>query len=298
VAERDWHGVRRLYLKGNEQSGTLRALVEQDFVFDKPGVEAAWGFAPAPGRSVIAGISQAACAAAVVPRMPLREAFLEALAPADALALGGGLDAALVLAGLRELGLPMPALLTLATGLSSYDEVERATAIAAHFSASLQVVQVNPETLLELLPQAIACIETPLYNLHPLSRLALAIEARARGYESLLTGDGADAACAGIPDLDYVPLVAALNAGLLVVSPFFSPQVIAGSRGPEKSRLRELATQLSLPDWIARSPKKSRLMPDLDVSRFGTCHAPELGEPRPGVRWTTLGLLARHLGRA
>ncbi|HEX4382212.1 MAG TPA: asparagine synthase-related protein [Myxococcales bacterium] len=297
MAERDWHGVRRLYLRGNEEAETLRALVEESFLFDKLGVEAAWGLAQGPLRTAVSGISQAACAPAPALEIPLRDAFLSALTPADALALGGGLDAALVLAGLRESGLPLPALLTLATGLPGYDEVERASAIAAHFSAPLQVVQVNPETLVELLPQAIACIETPLYNLHPVSRLALSIEARARGYESLLTGDGADAACAGKPDLDYVPLVAALSAGLRLSSPFFSPQVIAGSRGPAKSKLRELATQLGLPDWIAQSPKRSRLMPELDVSRFGTCLAPELGEPRPGVRWATLGLLARHLGR-
>ena len=295
---RDWHGVRRLYVRDDgTRAGTLRALIDGPFQFDLDGVRAAWGFGEAPLRSPVAGIAQAERQALQPSCGSLREAFLAALAPADALALGGGLDAALVLAGLRELGLPMPALLTLATGLPGYDEVERAQAIARHFSMPLQVVQVNPATLVELLPQAVAAVETPLYNLHPVSRFALTVQARARGFESMLTGDGADAACAGKADLDYVPLVAALNAGLKVSSPFFDPQVIAGARGPAKLRLRELAALLGLPDWIAQSPKVARFMPELDLSRYPLQAVPELGEPRPGVRWTTLGLLARHLGR-
>jgi asparagine synthase (glutamine-hydrolysing) len=299
VAElRDWHGIRRIYLRSDgSQGSSLKALVDGPFQFDKLGVEAAWGLAEAPLRTAVVGISHAACSPLPEARVPLREAFLAAVEPADALALGGGLDAALVLAGLRELGLPMPELLTLSTGLPGYDEVERASAIAREFDASLQIVQVDPSTLVELLPQAIALIETPLYNLHPVSRLALVLQARARGYSSLLTGDGADAACAGKADLDYVPLVAALSCGLTLRSPFFSPQVIAGARGPAKQKLRALAASLDLPDWITHSPKVQRSMPPLNLSRHGQVDVPELGEPRPGVPWATLGLLARHLGR-
>jgi asparagine synthetase B (glutamine-hydrolysing) len=302
---RDWQGVRRLYVRQRDgaQAGTLQRLVETPFQFDRLGVEAAWGFEREPSlRTVIEGISQAASEALYEPRLPLREAFLEAVArlpSGAALALGGGLDGALVLAGLRELGMPMPALLTLETGLAGYVEVDRARAVAKTFAAPLQVVCLQPETLIELLPQAIAAIEAPLYNLHPLSRLALAIEARSRGFTHLITGDGADAACAGKADLDYVPLVAALTecAGLRLASPFFANDVIAGARGADKQKLRELGAQLGLEELITQAPKTPRLMPALDVSRYQALErlAPELA--RGDVRSTTLGLLARHLGR-
>jgi asparagine synthetase B (glutamine-hydrolysing) len=302
---RDWQGARRLYVRQRDgaQADTLQKLVEIPFQFDRLGVEAAWGFEREPSpRTVVEGIAQAPCETLSGPRRPLREAFLDAVArlpSGAALALGGGLDGALVLAGLRELGMPMPALLTLETGLAGYDEVDRATAVAKTFAAPLQVVCVQPETLIELLPQAIAAIETPLYNLHPLSRLALAIEARSRGFTHLLTGDGADAACIGKPDLDYVPLVAALTecAGLLLASPFFANDVIAGARGADKQKLRELGAQLGLEARITQAPKTPRLMPALDVSRYQALErlTPELA--RGDVRSTTLGLLARHLGR-
>jgi asparagine synthase (glutamine-hydrolysing) len=304
---RDWQGVRRLYLRQRDgaQAGTLRQLVETPFQFDRLGVEAAWGFEREPSqRTVVEGISQAACEALAEPRLPLREAFLEAVArlpSGAALALGGGLDGALVLAGLRELGLPMPALLTLETGLAGYDEVDRAAATVAALAVPLQVIRVRPETLIELLPQAIAAMETPLYNLHPLSRLALAIEARSRGFTHLITGDGADAACAGKADLDYVPLVAALTecAGLRLASPFFANDVITGAGGANKQKLRELGAQLGLDEFITQAPKTPRLMPALDSSRYQALErlAPELGAARGDVRSTTLGLLARHLGR-
>jgi hypothetical protein len=163
-----------------------------------------------------------------------------------------------------------------------------------------------------LLPEAVALAEEPLYNLHPVGRLALARAARARGYETLVTGDGADAAFAGRPDLDYVPLVAALTrgAGLALASPFLEGPVLSGTlaRAPDRDKhlLREYATARGLPPWLATRPKRSRWMPPQDLSRHLSPDTlaplvrelqeePRLDDDRARVGWATLALLIRSL---
>ena len=332
---RDWQGVQRAYLRVRDgaQAASLKLLVERPLRFDRDGVRAAWGVATRPParasairvderavdddaietfeRTPFAGIVQRPRALLPHPTRELRDLFLEEIvrlhrtSAAPALALGGGLDAALVLAAIRECALPLPALLTLSTGLADYDEVAQAEAIARHFSAPLIVVRT---ALAALLPHAVALTETPLYNLHPVGRLALAQAARARGFDALFTGDGADAACRGAPDLDYVPLVAALTdgAGVQLRAPFLDPVTIAAARGENKKELRSLATALGLPRTLIEATKRGRMMPAIDLSmHLDRAHAArlarDLDEPlqldsdRARVSWITLSLLARHL---
>ncbi len=337
---RDWQGVQRAYLRVRDgaQSLSLKPLVEHPLRFDRDGVRAAFGLANRPPerpraprsfdgaraidvesiesfeRTPLAGIVQQPRAPLTQTSRDFRELFLDETArlhrtsAAAALALGGGLDAALVLAAIRECALPLPALLTLETGFANYDEVAQAEAIARHFSAPLIVVRTAPGALAALLPEAVGHAEAPLYNLHPVGRLALAQAARARGFDALFTGDGADAACCGAPDLDYVPLVAALTtgAGLPLLSPFFEAETIAAARGDDKQQLRSLATALGLPRTLIDAPKRARLMPAIDLSMhldLATLAllARNLDEPlqldtdRACVSWITLSLLARQL---
>ncbi len=267
------------------------------------------------GAPAISPIGRLATSVGVNGGSALLEAVdaIAARAVAPALALGGGVDAAVVLAAWRETGRPLPAVLTLRTGLPGYDELEAAQAIASALGVRCELVDVPTTRWGELLEPGIQAVETPLYNLHPLSRLALAEAARARGFRTLVTGDGADAVCAGRADLDYVPLVARLteDAGVALESPFLEDGVLeallrAGA-DPKKRALREQACALGVPRELAQAPKRPRWLPALPLTLAPERLAPlaaELSLPlvletdAQRVGWLTLELCARQLAGA
>ncbi|MBX3184625.1 MAG: hypothetical protein KF915_18495 [Polyangiaceae bacterium] len=299
------------------------------FALDRAGVEAAWGLRESPERTVIAGIQQAPTpgvaptvrgqvleqpASAWAAALQADVAAIAEDARAPALALGGGVDAAVVLAAWRASGLPLPAVYTLATGLAEYDEVGSAQAIAAALGARCEVIQVAPNCLVEMLPRCVAAAETPLYNLHPVSRLALATQLKRRGHDVLVTGDGADAAFLGRPDWDYVPVMAALtaSAGLKLRSPFFSSSTLSATLmlAPDRDKrvVRDFALLAGLPSALVGAPKRPRWMPPLelgqvldarDIERLGRAlgRVPTLDSDRARVGLVTLGLLVRYLER-
>jgi len=324
TAVRDWHGVARRYVRDDDGACAteLRALVRQPLQLDRDGVLAAWGVGDRGYPTVVAGVRQDACEALAPSDEPWADALEAAVAAiartavAPAVALGGGVDGAAVLAAWRVSGAPMPRVVTLATGLPDYDEVDDACAIAAALGARCEVVTITPADLVALAPEAAVAAETPLYNLHPVHRLALARAAAALGIATLVTGDGADAAFRGRPDLDYVPIVAALTraAGLALASPFFAPAVIAAARPlgadarrrPDPTKL--LARAYIGAHGIARlagiQPKRPRLVPPLDLSpihdpaRIATLARSLDLAPGATVGWVTLDHLVRALEAA
>jgi len=248
------------------------------------------------------------------PAGPLGAALGDAVAGFDGpdllVALSGGLDAALVLALWRQAGRPLPEAITLRTGLPGYDESERAARVAAALGLRLHVVAVTGDDLVAALPDGIAAMEQPLYNLHPIARLLLARGAARLGARALVTGDGADQAMYGQPAADYLPLVAALTgaAGLALWSPFCDDRVIAAAlaagRDVEKQALRALARSLGLPAWITDAPKRTMLAPALDLSPHMDRAAIDrlaralglpvvLDDDRSRVGWVTLALAHR-----
>ena len=326
----DWHGLHRrpLRVADGVTAARLRGLVAPSAPLDRRGVLEAWGRADPPiDRTVFAGIRWS-------PRAALRPSDGGSRSPGDALmvavsrlmaavnsdeiavALGGGLDAAVALAAWLRVGGPPPRVLTLETGIAAYDEVETAQAIAAceAIGAPIEVVRIEPRAIAALLPEAVMLAERPLYNLHPVARYALARAARARGATTLLTGDGADAILSGIPDDDYTPVVAALvrGAGLRLVSPFFADPFVAAALAsgpdPHKRTVRALARTLGLPDWLTEGCKRPRLFPSTGPQALGLDGlwrpeaiarlAGEL-ELEPGrfdpLCWITLDLLTRAL---
>jgi asparagine synthase (glutamine-hydrolysing) len=319
----DWHGRPRAYLRLQDGATgqSLRALAERPLMLDRVGIQTAWGQAAAHDRTVLAPLRRLSPAPPPPGPAPdddassWSQAFeaavrrVAATAPAPALALGGGVDAAAVLAAWRTTGTPLPSVLTVQTGVEGYDEVEQASAMAAALGATVHPVPVTPAELVAHLPTAVAAAETPLYNLHPVTRLGLARAARARGFLSLVTGDGADAIFRGQADLDYVPVVAALTASarLTLASPFFDPQLVAATLAlgpdPAKRPLREYLRAHGVFD----PPKRPRWMPPLDLSAHlslplvrrleaALSLRAELDTDRGRVGWVTLGLLVRSLG--
>jgi asparagine synthase (glutamine-hydrolysing) len=328
MTSRDWHGVERAYVRDDGTATALRALVRLPVRLDRLGVLAAWGEPPErPGsstrtglsdayelRTVVAGVRQLGCRASQPRELSWVDAFEESVASVarcardPVLALGGGIDAAAVLVAWRASGIAMPAVCTLATGIADYDEVADALAIAAAIGVRCEVIDVCPDALVALAPEAATAAETPLYNLHPVHRLALAREARRRGGATLVTGDGADAVFRGRPDLDYVPVVAALTraAGLALASPFFADAVVDGTALDPTKRLARDYLRANGLGWLADRSKRPRLVPALDVSAILAVDrierlaraldlAPALETDRMRVGWATLDHLVRHL---
>lgn len=278
-AARDWHGIARTRLT-------------RPIVLDRDGVRAAWGEVDDPYATIARGVRQPPCKA-IARRGGRFDAALEtavAELPGGVVALGGGVDGAAVLVAWRASGRPLPRCVTRRIGAADYDEVEVALAIAGQLGARCDVIDID---LVALAPEAAVLAQAPFYNLHPVSRLGLA---RAAG--PLITGDGADAVFRGVPDLDYVPLVAALGVAR---SPFFDEALIAATPiDPDKTALRDYLRARGL-GWLADRPKQRRLAPALDLEPIADRArierlARELDlPPRLDAGWVTLDFLAREL---
>lgn len=278
-AARDWHGIARTRLT-------------RPIVLDRDGVRAAWNEVDDPYATIARGVRQPPCRTIARRSGDWRMAFETAVAalPAEVLALSGGLDSAAILVAWRASGRPLPRCATCRIGAADYDEVEAATALARQLGARCEVVELD---LVALAPEAAVLAQAPFYNLHPVSRLGLA-----RAVGPLLTGDGADAVFRGAPDLDYVPLIAALGTAH---SPFFAEALIEVTPiDPNKTVLRQYLREQGF-GWLADRPKRSRLAPALDVSPIADPGrieqlARQLDLP-PGIDcgWVTLDFIAREL---
>lgn len=223
----------------------------------------------------------------------LRAACSRVPAGRAALALSGGVDSAVLAALLRG----RATLYTLETGMHGYCEAEEAQAVADILKMPLRRVRVGEEEFLKELPGAIAGCESPLYNLHPVSRHLLARAVRRDGFDVLITGDGADEVFRGTQGWDYLPIVGGLMraAGIVGWAPFLDIGVV--ERDPDKRVLRVFAEELGLPGVMR--PKLPRFAPAMDVLRYwDEAKVIEIGreigrEPSPAtdrerVGWTTL----------
>ncbi len=231
-----------------------------------------------------------------------------------ALALSGGLDSALLLALLCELGATDIPAYILVTDLPGYSERDAALDMAARLGVSTRLVPVSAADFVAALPQAIAAVEEPLFNLHPVAKLLLAQAMARDGIELAISGDGADQVLRRDVSANYLPLCRALfdAASVTLLAPFLDAAVVAWlldrPADPDKTCLREIAARLELPARLVRGPKHSRLAPAMDLRRWAKpdelrALAAQLGLPEPTlsrdeacVRWTTLALALRQFG--
>ena len=226
-----------------------------------------------------------------------------------AVALSGGLDSALLIALLRKMGRDDLPVVTLATNLPGYCELDetRRTALALGVK-DLRVIEIDAEAMIQALPDAIGAAEVPLFNLHPVSRWLLAQAMQREGFEVLITGDGADQIFAGSDARNYIPIVGALTraSGLDLRSPFFDAGLAASAPSPtsNKAALREIAVTL-LPQEILARPNSARYASALDVSRHWNepainplaealgVTASQADSSADATLWTSLGILAQ-----
>jgi asparagine synthase (glutamine-hydrolysing) len=234
-----------------------------------------------------------------------------------ALALSGGLDSALLLALLRELGaLDRVTIYILATGMPDYCEQDAALELATQMQARVKIVRFDEADFVNALPHTTYAVEEPMFNLHPVAKHLLAQAMAADGIEIAITGDGADQVLRRDQSANYLPLCHAIfdAQDVTLHAPFVDAAVVAHLRAidpdPNKQCLRDLGAQLALPDRLVHGPKRGRLAPAmnldslLDRGRTRTLAA-SLDLPAPGleadterVLWTTLALILDHLGAA
>jgi asparagine synthetase B (glutamine-hydrolysing) len=235
----------------------------------------------------------------------------EALQPGTALALGGGLDSALLLAVIRRvLGRSIP-VFSLCPRVRGYSELEAVLSTARALGAEPVLLEVEEGDFVAALPDCVYFAEVPLYNLHPVSKWLLARRLKEEGIRRVITGDGADQVFAGVPGWDYLPIVGALfdGAGIDLICPFLYPRVSAWGAtraDPSKSALREPA-RLLLPAAVADAPKVAQLAPEMDLSGVGeprhldlasrVLGLPTCREGKRDVRVVTLALLLGHFPR-
>ncbi|SDV47058.1 asparagine synthase-related protein [Chitinasiproducens palmae] len=234
-----------------------------------------------------------------------------------ALALSGGLDSALLLALLRDLGAHRDVVCyILATGMPDYCEREPALSLAARFDAHVKIVHASEADFVAALRRTVVTVEEPLFNLHPVAKRLLAEAMAADGIQTAVTGDGADQVMRRDRSANYLPLCRALFDAVSVDlhPPFLDAAVVAHLASlppdPDKQCLRDIGRRLALPDRLVSGPKQGRLAPPMDLSGLAdrdclNAMARALGMPTPSfdtdrdkVLWTTLHLVLDGLGAA
>lgn len=233
-----------------------------------------------------------------------------------ALALSGGLDSALLLALLRELGAQRHVTsYILVTDMPDYCERDAALELAGQMQANVKLVRVNEADFVAALPRTTHAVEEPMFNLHPVAKLLLAEAMAADGVEVAITGDGADQVLRRDQSANYLPLCHALfdAASVDLHPPFVDDAVVAHltsiAPDPDKQCLRDLGARLNLPDRLVHGPKRGRLAPAMDLAtlldRDRTrvladtlgLDAPTLQTDNERVLWTTLSLILDHFNR-
>lgn len=194
---------------------------------------------------------------------PLERALSQALRrlPAGepaAVALSGGIDSWVLALLLRKLGYAVRGV-SLASGVAGYCEWDRVAALADMFEVPVEPIAAEPFEA--ALPRFLAVTATPIYNLHPVSKLLLAEGAARLGYSRLVGGDGADQVFRCERECDLLPLTQACfhHAGVALVAPFLAPEVqaLCTVPDPDKQPVRALAAALGIPPI----PKRPTLYP-------------------------------------
>jgi len=222
-----------------------------------------------------------------------------------AVALSGGLDSAIVLA---ITGKRVPAYV-LAPSMSGYDERAEALRTARAVGVDAVVVEVGEDDFRAALPAAVAAMEAPIYNAHPVAKLLLARAMARDGVTLALSGDGADHVMKRDRTADYLPLAHDLfrAAGVTLCSPFLDEAVVGHlvslPPDPEKPAIRAAGAALGVVRALVTGPKQGRLAPplrregmvsDASLARLAArCERarPAADDERGWMRWITAAML-------
>ncbi len=165
-------------------------------------------------------------------------------------AVSGGIDSWLLAAILRHAGYRVRGWY-LESGIPGYCERQQVEWIARTLGIACRHIRVTASDFLASLPAFVSATESPIYNLHPVSKWLFARALRQEGVRAVVTGDGADQAMRQEWDCDLLPLTLGCfqSAGVRLVAPFLSAPVIGFCDRPfaDKWPIRELAARLGVP---------------------------------------------------
>ncbi len=201
-------------------------------------------------------------------------------------ALSGGMDSWLLAVLLRSRGFEIRGWY-LESGVPGYCEIERVRYLSRGLGIACQCVRVTESEFVDALPSFVEAVESPIYNLHPVSKWLLAQALRSEGVASLVTGDGADQVIRQETDCDLLPLTLSCfrEAGVNLITPFLNESVVRMCHrpDPEKRIVRRLAEHLGVPNLR----KHATLFPEvklpggMDCLTYSTNMLLEaLGDPR------------------
>ena len=143
------------------------------------------------------------------------------------------------------------------SGVEGYCEREQVVRFQEALGISCEHIRVSEKDFVESAAEFVAVTETPIYNLHPVSKLLLARKLARNGITSVVTGDGADQVMRHDWDCDLLPLTLTCfrSQGVRVVAPFLSERVVAlcGRVCVDKGPIRDLARRLGVP-VVAKRP--------------------------------------------
>jgi PP-loop superfamily ATP-utilizing enzyme len=177
-----------------------------------------------------------------------------------AVAVSGGIDSWVLAALLKRLGYRVRGWY-LESGVEGYCEREQVQRFRDALGIPCEHIRVSGRDFMESAAEFVAVTQTPIYNLHPVSKLLLARGLARNGVTSVVTGDGADQVMRRDWDCDLLPLTLTCfrAAGVRVTAPFLSERVVSSCTRPylDKEPLRALAHRLGVPDV----PKHPTLFP-------------------------------------
>jgi PP-loop superfamily ATP-utilizing enzyme len=214
-----------------------------------------------------------------------------------AVAVSGGIDCWLLAAILQAQGYRVRGWY-LESGIAGYCEREQVERMSEALGIECRSIRVTAGDFVESAAEFVAVTETPIYNLHPVSKWLLAKGLRDEGITTVVTGDGADQVMRWDWDCDLLPLTMACfrSAGIRLVTPFATDEVIGFCRQPypDKQPIRDLARELGVPA-VAKHPT---LFPAVKLPSQPHAELPAVCESQTSCLSYTTGLLLQALEEA
>ena len=198
----------------------------------------------------------------------LADALVECVPESNTIdvAVSGGMDSWVLATLLRSYGFAVRAWY-LESGVAGYCEVERVRYLSRGLGIACRCVRVTKSEFVNALPDFVEAVESPIYNLHPVSKWLLAQALRNEGVVRLVTGDGADQVLRQETECDLLPLTLSCFrvSGVDLITPFLSEAVVRMSPrpDPEKRIVRALAERLGVPNLS----KHATIFPEVQLPR-------------------------------